>query len=165
MGVKYNYESNDIPLRVYSDSSFASNLTDRHSYTGLIIQTHGHTVIWRSKKQKTVSNSTTVAKYVALAFAAKQSIWVQRGLSLLGINTIPTIYCDNTAAIQLTENSGVSDRTKHIDVKYYLVRELREKGEIRVVSVGTKDNLADVCTKGLTRVLFEGFLDRLGMET
>ena len=165
MGIKYNYESNHIPLRVYSDSSFASNLTDRHSYTGLIIQTHGHTVIWRSKKQKTVSDSTTVAEYVALAFAAKQSIWVRRGLSLLGINTVPTIHCDNTAAIRLTENSGVSDRTKHIDVKYHLVRELREKGEIRVVSVGTKDNLADVCTKGLTRVLFKGFLDRLGMET
>ena len=38
-------------------------------------------------------------------------------------------------------------------------------GDIRFVSVDTKDNLADVCTKGLARILFEGFLDRLGMET
>ena len=165
LGITYKYNSDDIPLRVYSDSSFASNLTDRHSYTGLIIQTFRHTVIWRSKKQKTVSDSTTVAEYVALAFAAKQSIWVRRGLLLLGVKTVPTIHCDNTAAIKLTENSGVSDRTKHIDVKYHLVRELREKGDIRVISVGTKDNLADVCTKGLTRVSFEEFLDRLEMET
>jgi len=163
--VTYKYNTNAIPLRVYSDSSFASTLTDRHSYTGLIIQTYGHSVIWRSKKQKTVSDSTTVAEYVALAFASKQSIWVRRGLALLNINTTPTIHFDNQAAVKLTENSGVSDRTKHIDVKYHLVRELRDKGDIRIVSVDTKDNLADVCTKGLVRVLFEGFLDRLGMET
>jgi len=94
-GVTYKYNTNEIPLRVYSDSLFASNLTDRHSYTGLIIQTYGHTVIWRSKKQKTVSDSTTVAEYVALAFASKQSIWVRRGLALLNINTTPTIHCDN----------------------------------------------------------------------
>jgi len=109
MRIKYNYGSNDIPLRIYSDSSFASNLTNRHFYTRVIIQTRGHTVIWRLKKQKTVSDSTTVAKYVALAFAAKQSIWVRRELSLLGINTVPTIHCDNIAAIRLTgENSGIS---------------------------------------------------------
>ena len=75
------------------------------------------------------------------------------------------IHCDNQATIMLTENAGVSDRTKHIDVKFHFIRELREKGHIRIVSVGTKDNLADLYTKGLTRVLFEGFPKRLGMET
>ena len=164
-GLTYKYDTCEIPLRIYSDSSFASNLTDRHSYTGLVIQTFGHTTIWRSKKQKTVSDSTTIAEYVALVLASKQSIWVRRGLALLNINTTPTIHCDNQAAIKLTENAGVSDRTKHIDVKFHLIRELREKGDIRIVSVGTKDNLADLCTKGLTRVLFEGYLKRLGMET
>ena len=164
-GLTYKYDTCEIPLRIYSDSSFASNLTDRHSYTGLVIKTFGHTTIWRSKKQKTVSDSTTVAEYVALAFASKQSIWVRRGLALLNIDTTSTIHCDNQAAIKLTENTGVSDRTKHIDVKFHFVRELREKGDIRIVSVGTKDNLADLCTKGLTRILFEGFLKRLGMET
>ena len=74
----YQYGACEIPLRIYSDSSFASNLTDRHSDTGLVIQTFGHTTLWRSKKQKTVSDSTTVAEYVALAFASKQSIWVRR---------------------------------------------------------------------------------------
>ena len=75
------------------------------------------------------------------------------------------MHYDNMAAIKFTENSGISDKTKHIDVKHNLVRELREKEDIRVDSVGTKDNLVDECTKGLTRVSFEGFLDRLGMET
>ena len=43
----YKYDTCEIPLRIYSDSSFASNLTDRHFYTGLVIQTFGHTTIWR----------------------------------------------------------------------------------------------------------------------
>ena len=101
-GLTYKYDTCEIPLRIYSNSSFASNLTDRHSYTGLVIQTFRHTTIWRSKKQKTVSDSTTIAIYVALAFASKQSIWVRRGLALLNIDTTPTIHCDNQAAIKLT---------------------------------------------------------------
>ena len=70
-GLTYKYDICEIPLRIYSDSSFASNLTNRHSYTGLVIQTFGHTTLWRSMKQKTVSDSTTFAEYVALAFASK----------------------------------------------------------------------------------------------
>ena len=76
-GLTYKYDTNEIPLRIYSDTSFASNLTDRHSYTGLVIQTFGHTTIWRSKEREIISDSTTVAEYVALAFASKQSIWVR----------------------------------------------------------------------------------------
>ena len=63
----YKYNTNELPLRIYSDTSFAFNLTDRHSYTGLVIQTSGQTTICRSKKQKTVSHSTTVAEYLAFA--------------------------------------------------------------------------------------------------
>jgi len=60
-------------------------------------------------KQKIVSYSTTVAEYVALAFAAKQSMWVRRGLSLLGVKTVSTIHSNNLVAIKRTENSGISD--------------------------------------------------------
>ena len=84
-GLTYKYDTCEMPLRIYSDTSLASNLTDRHSYTGLVIQTFRHTTIWRSKKHKTFSDSTTVAEYVTLAFASKQSIWVRRGLVLLNI--------------------------------------------------------------------------------
>ena len=59
----------------------------------------------------------------------------------------------------------VSDLTKHIDVKLHLIRALPEKGDIRIASVGTKDNLADLCTRGLTRVLCKEFLKRLGIDT
>jgi hypothetical protein len=164
-GLRYTRDTEETPLRIFCDASFASNLDDRKSFTGLIVQTYGHTVIWRSKKQKTVATSTTEAEYVALAFAARQSVWINRGLQHMGITTKPIIYCDNTAAIKLTENAGVSDRTKHIDVQHHYTRELRESGKIDVVTVETENNLADICTKGLTRVIFEGFSVRLGMDT
>ena len=122
-------------------------------------------MIWRSKKQNTVAHSTTEAEYVTLSFAARQSIWVNRGLSHLGINTKPVIYGDNTASIKLTSNQGVSDQTKHIDVRHHHIRELVEQREIEIGQVGTKDNIADICTKGLTRDVFEDMLVKLGMET
>ena len=163
-GLLYARNQSEIPLNIYCDASFASNLEDRKSFTGLIVRTYGHTVIWRSKKQKTVATSTTEAEYVALAFAARQSVWINRGLSHMDIETVPIIHCDNTAAIKLTENAGVSDRTKHIDVQHHYTRELRELGKIKVVSVETENNLADICTKGLTKALFEEFSVRMGMK-
>ena len=49
-GLSYYKNHNTPTSRVYSDASFASNLHNRVSYTGLIIQNYGNTVIWRSKK-------------------------------------------------------------------------------------------------------------------
>ena len=83
----------------------------------------------------------------------------------MGINTVPIIYGDNTASIKLTSNQGVSDRMKHIDVWHHQIRELVEDGKIEIGQVGTKDNIADVCMKGLTRDVFEDMLVKLRMET
>jgi len=164
-GLSYYRNNNSLTLEVYSDASFASNLDDRISYTGLIVQNHKNTVIWRSKKQKSVTLSTTEAEYVALCCAVQQSIWIKRGLSLMDINTTPTVYCDNTATIKLAGNEGVSDRTKHIDVKYHYTRQMWKRKEIRLEHVDTKENVADICTKGLSKVLHDGFLVKIGMET
>ena len=75
-----------------------------------------------SLKQKVVSLSTCEAEYVAVATAACQVVWLRR---LLGELTDvearpPALMVDNQPAIALAKNPVLHDRSKHIDVKFYL---------------------------------------------
>ena len=68
-----------------------------------------------------------------------------------------TVYCDNQGAISLAGNRMLSQRSKHIDIRYHFIRDLIQKGQIRVVHVDTEANLADIFTKPLMRVKFNKF--------
>ena len=62
--------------------------------------------------------STTEAKYMAVAEAAKEALWL-KGLysELCGIKSCITIHCDRQSAIYLTKDQMLIERTKHIDVR------------------------------------------------
>jgi hypothetical protein len=55
------------------------------------------------------------------------------------------------------------DRSKHIEVKYHYIRECVEKGKIVLEQISTRDQLADIMTKSLGRVLFQELRDRIGI--
>jgi hypothetical protein len=57
---------------------------------------------------------------------------------------------DNVGAIFIGTNVTVSQRSKHIDVRYHFVREYVHEGFIRIIFVRTKDNDADIFTKNLS---------------
>jgi hypothetical protein len=56
---------------------------------------------------------------------------------------------DNRSAVALIKNPVLSNRSKHIEVKYHLVRENTEQGKIEVKEVRTDDQLSDILTKVL----------------
>jgi len=55
-------------------------------------------------------------------------------------------------AIYLVKNQAYHARTKHIDVRFYFVRELLEEGDIELQKIHTKKNPADMLTKIIPRV-------------
>src|SRR5699024_3930770 len=63
-------------LVVYADANFAPK-GDRKSQSGAVLKLAGSTVGWYSKKQKTVSTSTTEAEYIAMAIATNETLWLQ----------------------------------------------------------------------------------------
>ena len=73
------------------------------------------------------------------------------------------VYEDNQGTIELTKNSKFRNRTKHIDVSYHFEREQVDNKVISVKCCTTEDMLADVMTKGLSKVQFERFRDMLGL--
>ncbi|GKU08650.1 unnamed protein product, partial [Fusarium langsethiae] len=91
-------------LKVASDASFADNTLDRKSSQAYTIKLFNGLIGWRASKQDTVTTSTTEAELLALAQAARESLYVSRLLKELTVqldDSIIQIDCDNTQTINL----------------------------------------------------------------
>lgn len=66
-----------------------------------------------------------------------------------------TIYCDNTSAINISKNLVKHFKTKHIAIKYHLLREQVQEKAVKLEYVPTKEQLADIFTKPLPKHTFE----------
>jgi hypothetical protein len=74
---------------------------------------------------------------------------------LLGTEAfVPGLMVDNQSAVVLIKNPFLSSRSKHVEVKYHLVRENAEQGKIQVKQVSTDDQLGDILSKAFGRVKF-----------
>ncbi|GJW57011.1 copia protein [Tanacetum coccineum] len=123
-------------------------------------------VSWSSKKQTSMSISSTEAEYIAMSGCCAQILWMRSQLSDYGFayNHIP-LYCDNKSAIALCCNNVQHSRSKHIDIRHHFIREQVEKGVVELYFVRTEYQLADIFTKALPRERFEFILPRLGMKS
>ena len=124
-------------------------------------------VSWLSKKQATVALSTKEAEYEALSTATQEEIWLRRLLADMGEHPEgPTeIYEDNQGAISMAKNPKGHARTKHIDIRYYFVRDRVQDGAIALKYIGTDEIIADIPTKPLPKHRFEKLVIKLGMMT
>ena len=92
---------------------------------------------------------------MALAHCTREVLFLRQLLKELGYKEgKTTILEDNQACISMSKNPAQHARTKHIDVRYHFVRERIEQQELELDYVPTKDNTADMFTKGLDRKLF-----------
>ena len=73
------------------------------------------------------------------------------------------IFCDNESATKLSSNPIFHRRTKNIEVHYHFVREKVLNKEIDLKKIHTKEQLADIFTKPLEKILFEKFRRQLGI--
>lgn len=123
------------------------------------------TQTWFSQKQKVVPLSSCEAEYIAGAGAACQAVWLRRLIKdVLEVELPPSlIKMDNMAAIALSKNPVLHDRSKHIDTKFHFIRECVESGEIALEFASTQDQLADIFTKSLGRMRFQELRQHVGV--
>jgi len=126
---------------------------------------NGGAVSWSSKRQDTISLSTTEAEYVALTHAAKEAIWLRNLISELftPIAGPITLHSDNQSAIALAKDDRFHARTKHIDIRYHFIRYAIEEGNIRLTYCPTEDMTADIFTKALTSAKAKHFASSMGL--
>ena len=113
-------------------------------------------VSWSSKKQQIVSLSTTKVEFIAATACACQAIWLRRIFEELQFNQVEatTVFYDNNSAIKLSKNPMLHKRSKHIDVKYYFLRDLNNDGTIKLVYCQSEDQVAEIQTKPLKLATF-----------
>ena len=119
---------------------------------------------WSWHKHPITSLSSTEAEYIALASAARETVWLRRFLCEIGHpQTGPTeILVDNQSAIKLSLNPEFHKRTKHIQVRYHFTRELVEQKSLVVKYVPT-EQLADCLTKPLQKTKHSTIVKKLGL--
>ena len=112
---------------------------------------------------KSVALSSGEAEYVALSEAAKEVKFIYQVLRSMGVKVkLPIIVrVDNIGAIFMAENVAVSQRTKHVDVRYRFVQEFVMDGFLKIIFVRTGDNDADIFTKNLGGDLHEKHRDKM----
>lgn len=147
-----------IDLVGYSDSDYAGDIFTRRSTSGYVFMMGDCAISWRSKRQATVSRSTTEAELVALNSAASEALWLQMLLRGMGAwpdeseGKVPVpIKEDNAGAKAIALDHRQGERIKHMDVKHLAIREFIESGDLIVEAIGSKENLADIFTKPLQR--------------
>ncbi|KAL4346658.1 hypothetical protein GQ457_17G009700 [Hibiscus cannabinus] len=147
----------ELRIKGYTDASFQTDKDDLRSQSGFVLYLNGGAVSWKSSKQGTVADSTTEAEYIAASEAAKEAVWIKKFITGLGV--IPSIsdavglYCDNNGAIAQANESRSHQRSKHILRRFYLIREIIDRGDVEICKVHTYDNIVDPLDEGILMML------------
>ena len=162
------------PLMGFSDSDFAADIDNRRSTSAFVFILNSSAVSWKAKQQSLVTRSTHDAEYVGLANAAYEANWLRKVLHALDPHDHQEmrrigLLGDNQSAITTAHaplDSTSSSRSKHIDVRFHIIREAIHNNAVSLTYIRTSDMVADALTKSLpTRApAFEKHRSALGLR-
>ena len=148
-------------IKSWVDASYAIH-KDMRSHTGGIIMMGKGTLYARSSKQKINTKSSTEAELVGASDFLSQTIWTRNFLQAQGYSvTTNDFYQDNMSAMLLEKNGRASagQRSRHINIRYFFIKDRIAKGDIYLVHCPTTRMVADFFTKPLQGPLFRRFRD------
>ena len=150
-----------VPVRLYGMSD--SDWTTRRSTSGYAFFMAGATVAYMSKQQPVVAMSSFEAELMSACAACLEAVFLRALMADLGMPCDgPTwIGVDNKAVVDVSHDYVSGSRVKHIERRWFKVRELVEQAAVAVEHVATAVNVADIFTKPLDRTLFIAHRDKL----
>ena len=98
-------------------------------------------ISWFSKKQSCVALSTAEAEYVAACSVSCEAVWLRKLLyDLFDLQLDATcIYCDNQSCVKLSENLIFYDKSKHIEIKYHCIKDMVQRGAVKLQYVAMEE--------------------------
>ncbi|CAI7811692.1 unnamed protein product [Closterium sp. NIES-54] len=129
-----------VVLTGHEDASWVDDLATQRSSQGYTFSLGSGSVSWRSTRSSSVLSSSCEAEIYAGAMAAQELCLLTYLLTDLGEQPRlpPVLYVDNKAMIALYQEHRLEHRTKHIVWRYFLARELQQRGQLRLAYVATK---------------------------
>lgn len=165
LGLLYKNGMNNIIA--YADADFGGDLDDRKSTSGYVIMRNGGPLSWKSKKQTITAQSTAEAELIALNFAARDVAWITQLYVDMGkeIKYPTIIHEDNQSAIAICRSPINNNTNKHIAIKQGFIKDEVEQGRIEIEYIPSKEQLADIFTKPLSKSQFQILREQIGLST
>lgn len=147
----------------YSDVAWAGSPDTRHLSTCFCNFFGTNVVSWVAKKQHTISRSSKKSEYQALIAIVTEVYWSHFLLHDLRLpfHLLAEIFCDNLCATYITANPIQHAPTKHIEVNLHFINKWVTWGDIQVKFIPSKNQIADIFTKGLNSSKFLYFKSNL----
>lgn len=164
LGLFYPKRSS-LHLTAFCDADWGNCNFSGKSLTGWCIFLGDSLVTWKTKKQETVSKSSTEAEFRSMSHTTSELVWVVNVFQDLQIQ-IPkpiSLFCDNIAANHIAQNAVFHKRTKHLKLDCYYVREHTDSGFLATHYIKSSHQIADVMTKSLSEQQHKFFLAKLGL--
>jgi len=166
LAIIYKRQQHNLTILGHSDSDWASDVTNRKSFTGYVFTVHGGPATWSSHKQTTVAHSSTDAEYMAISDASREAIARIQFFQELSIPSAPIlILADSNTALDIANGEAINHRkAKHIDIKYHAIRHYIQEEKVVVNHIPSSENLADLFTKALGPQKHQQLVEYMGMR-
>ncbi|CAI7800216.1 unnamed protein product, partial [Closterium sp. NIES-54] len=154
-----------VVLTGHADASWVEDLATQRSSQGYTFNLGSGSFSWHSARWSSVLSSSCEAEIYAGAMAAQEFCWLTYLLTDLGeaLRSPPVLYVDKKAMLALCQEHRLVHRTKHIALRYFLARELQQRGQLHLAYVATQANTADIFTKALQPCDHQRFCTMLGL--
>jgi hypothetical protein len=160
---------NSNPIVAFADADLGGEIDTGKSTTGYLVYVLGNLVLWKSKKQTLVAQSTMESELIACAAVKRQIDWFSGLLSELAPSlplrfaSQPLLLNDNLACVTVLNNGNFKGDSRHLRLRFYGLHEAVATEKLLVEHVPSVDMLADGLTKALGRIKHEGFVKDLGL--
>nr|GFA91950.1 zinc finger, CCHC-type [Tanacetum cinerariifolium] len=166
---RLTYTSYPSVLEGYTDASWISNTEDNSSTSGWVFLLGGGKISWASKKQTCITGSIMEFEFIALAAANKEAEWLRNLILEIPLWSKPItpifICCDSAAILAKAYSQMYNEKSRHLGVRYNMIRELITNGVIYIEFMRSQQNLVNKLTKGMARYLVITSAEGMGLKS